>query len=119
MGYVSLEGLEFFAYHGYYEEEQKIGNKYQVNIKVETEFAGAAQEDQLSGTVDYERLYKLVETQMAIPSKMLEHLGQRIIDQTIEAFPDIDSVEVDISKFNPPIRGVCERARVTIKKKRS
>ena len=31
MGKVALEGIEFFSYHGYYEEEQKLGNKYEVN----------------------------------------------------------------------------------------
>ncbi len=118
MGEVALEGMEFFAYHGYYEEEQKIGNKYEVNFAITTEFEKAAEQDVLSGTVNYEILYQVIKEQMAIPSKMLEHVGHRIIEETFERFPEIKSAKIEISKFNPPVRGVCERARVTIREER-
>jgi 7,8-dihydroneopterin aldolase/epimerase/oxygenase len=118
MGIVSLEGLEFFAYHGFYDEEQKVGNKYAVDISVVTVFDKAAEEDQLAGTVNYEKLYKIVFDEMAKPSRLLENIGKRIIQSTFRKFPEIESVEVSISKFNPPIGGVCNRARVVLKENR-
>lgn len=118
MGKVALDGLEFFAYHGYYVEEQKLGNKYEVNIEVECDLDKAAHDDTLSGTVNYETLYKIVQEEMLIPSKMLEHVGQRIINRALEIFPEIASVLVEISKFNPPVKGVCRKARVTMHQKR-
>ena len=57
MGRITLEGLEFFAFHGYYDEEQKIGNKYGVDITVETTLEKAQTDDKLSETIDYEELY--------------------------------------------------------------
>lgn len=118
MGRISLEGLEFFAYHGYYDEEQKIGNKYAVDLYVEVDFSKAAEKDQLTGTVDYEALYKIVKKAIAKPSRLLEHIGAQIIDATIEAYPQIKLVEVKVSKFNPPIGGVCHRAAVSMQKER-
>ncbi len=118
MGSVSLEGLEFFAYHGYYDEEQKVGNKYAVDITVNTDFDLAAEKDILSGTVNYEVLYKIISLEMSKPARMLEHLGKRIIQSAFDNFPFINSVEVSISKFNPPIGGVCQRARVSLKELR-
>lgn len=118
MGAVSLEGLEFFAYHGYYDEEQKVGNKYAVDITVNIDFDMAAEKDTLSGTVNYEVLYKIISKEMGKPSRMLEHLGKRIIQSAFDNFPFINSVEVSISKFNPPIGGVCQRARVSLKEVR-
>lgn len=115
MGIVSLEGLEFFAYHGFYQEEQKIGNKYSVDIKVETLFGKAAAEDKLEGTVNYEVLYEIVKNEMNKPSKLLENIAQRIIDATFRQFSDIHFVEVSISKYNPPIGGICNRAKITLK----
>lgn len=119
MGRVALEGLEFFAYHGFYDEEQKMGNKYAVDIAVITDFYEAAEKDVLSETVDYAELYKLVRDEMLKPSRLLENIGKRIIDRVFHAFPPVSGIELSISKFNPPIGGVCGRARVTLSASRN
>lgn len=118
MGKIALEGIEFFAYHGYYEEERKIGNKYEVNIEVSSNLSVAAQTDSLSGTVNYEVLYKIIQDEMMIPSKMLEHVGKRIIDKVMVQFEEVDSTTIEISKFNPPVKGVCRKAKVTMTESR-
>lgn len=118
MGKVALEGIEFFAYHGYYEEERKIGNKYEVNIEVSSDLSKAAQTDSLSGTINYEVLYKIIQDEMMIPSKMLEHVGKRIIDKVMAKFEEIHSTTIEISKFNPPVKGVCRKAKVTMTESR-
>ena len=115
MGIIALEGIEFFAYHGFYDEEQKIGSKYSVDIKVEAPFEEAAIHDQLSETINYEQLYKIIKQEIKKPSKLLENIAKRILDKTIEHYPNIENIEVSISKFNPPVGGVCNRARVTLK----
>lgn len=118
MGKVALEGLEFFAYHGYYEEEQKLGNKYEVNIEVDADLEKAAKEDVLSGTINYEAIYNIVREEMLVSSKMLEHVVGRIIKRSFDSFPEATGVKVELSKFNPPIKGVCRKAKVTMHKKR-
>ena len=118
MGLIALEGIEFFAYHGFHKEEQKIGNKYGVDIWVECDFDKAAGEDDLSQTIDYEVLYKLIKKEIKTPSKLLENIAQRIIDRAFETFPVAKMVKITISKFNPPVGGVCNRARVTLQKEK-
>ncbi|EMR02105.1 dihydroneopterin aldolase [Cesiribacter andamanensis] len=118
MGKVSLEGMEFFAYHGYYDEEQKMGNKYAVDVAVETDLTAAARHDSLAETINYELLYKIIARAMSKPSRLLEALNLQIILEVFHTFPAADRVEVSISKFNPPIGGVCRQARVTMTKRR-
>lgn len=118
MGIISLEGIEFFAYHGYYDEEQKIGAKFAVDISVEADFTYAAEHDELTKTVDYETLYAIIKEEIKRPSKLLENIAKRIIDHTFQQFPNIHTAEVTISKFNPPVGGVCNRAKVTLKVQR-
>lgn len=118
MGRVALEGMEFFAYHGYYDEEQKMGNKYSVDVAVDTDLTAAAQHDALAQTVNYELLYKIISGVMSRPSRLLESLNLQIILEVFQRFPTAERVEVSMSKFNPPIGGVCHRARVTISKSR-
>ncbi len=112
MGKIRLEEMDFFAFHGYYEEEQKIGNKYSVTLQVETNFETAAKKDDLNGTINYEELYKIVKSVMQIPSKLLEHLGRNIIEKIQQQFGREIKVEVSISKHNPPIGGICSRSTI-------
>jgi dihydroneopterin aldolase len=114
MGQIALEGMEFFAFHGYYDEEQKIGNKYGVDLYIETNLQSAATSDDLHETVNYETLYNIVLDQMKIPARLLEHIGHRIIEKVQAKFPKVKSVKVKIYKFNPPLGGICHRAMVTL-----
>ena len=79
MGKVALEGMEFYARHGYYEEERIIGNKYSVDIVLDLDFTSAALDDKLEGTVDYEKVYEIVQEVMSIDAKLLEHLAGKMI----------------------------------------
>jgi len=113
-GKVALEGLEFHAYHGVYPHERSSGNKFEVDIIVETEFQEAAFQDDLSGTINYEDLYALVKLEMNKPSKLLETVGHAIAKKILQSFISAINVEVKISKFNPPIGGVCKKASVMV-----
>ena len=117
-GMITLEGMEFFAHHGYYQEEQKIGNKFAVDITVVTDLSDAAEHDDLEETIDYESLYKIIRHVMSEPTKLLEHLGKRIIDTVFEEFQQVSSVDVKVSKYNPPVGGICQRASVSLKENR-
>ena len=114
MGTISLEGLEFFAYHGYYPEEQRIGNKYALDITIATDFIKAAQEDKLSETVNYETIYQIASIVMKEPAKLLEHIGFNVIEKIREKYPLVANITVRVSKFNPPVGGVCTRAVITM-----
>lgn len=115
MGKIALEGLEFFAYHGAYIEEQKIGNRYAVDINIETDFTTAAETDRLKETVNYEDVYDHIKEVMHQKHRLLEHIGYSIIERIRLQYPNIQEVEVSVSKFNPPIGGVCERAKITMR----
>jgi 7,8-dihydroneopterin aldolase/epimerase/oxygenase len=114
VGKVILQGLEFHAYHGVYPHERSSGNKFEVDVEVETQFSASAFQDDLSGTINYEDLYALTKAEMDKPSKLLETVGHAIAVKILETFPAALSVAVNISKFNPPIGGVCKKATVSV-----
>src|SRR5688572_23199852 len=106
-GRIALEGLEFHAFHGVYPHERESGNWFEVDVAVETEFSQAAKSDSLSGTVDYEALYRIVKSEMEKPSKLLETVAEKIVDDVLRELPAVSFVELSISKMNPPIGGKC------------
>jgi dihydroneopterin aldolase len=114
MGKVSLEGMEFYARHGYYEEERVIGNKYSVDVTLDVDFSEAASDDKLEGTVNYEKVYEIVQSVMMIDANLLEHLAGKMIKALKQNFPQINRVQVRISKYNPPIKGLCHKATVEL-----
>ncbi|MEQ6166800.1 MULTISPECIES: dihydroneopterin aldolase [unclassified Ekhidna] len=114
MGKVSLEGMEFYARHGYYEEERVIGNKYSVDVTLDVDFSEAASDDKLEGTVNYEKVYEIVQEVMSIDANLLEHLAGKMIKALKENFSQVNRVQVRISKYNPPIKGLCHKATVEL-----
>lgn len=113
-GKVVLEGLEFHAYHGIYPDERSSGNKFEVDISVNTSFDESAFRDDLSGTINYEEIYALVKREMDKPSKLLETVAHGIAEAILANFMTASNAEVTISKFNPPIGGVCKKAKVSV-----
>ena len=105
MGTISLEGMEFFAYHGCYKEEQVIGTKFIVDLYVSLDTTIAEDSDHLKDTLSYVHLYHAVKTEMEQKSHLLEHVAKRIMDSLKSGFPQIREIELKISKVNPPIGG--------------
>ncbi|MCX6277364.1 MAG: dihydroneopterin aldolase [Bacteroidetes bacterium] len=105
MGKIALEGMEFFAFHGCFREEQIIGTKFIVDLHVETDTTKPEISDNLRDTVDYVALYQCVKKEMEQKSHLLEHLAKRIMDQSRCLFPTINAIELKISKINPPMGG--------------
>jgi 7,8-dihydroneopterin aldolase/epimerase/oxygenase len=118
MSRIALEGLEFHAFHGVYPHERESGNWFEVDVAVDTDFSKAAQTDELSGTVDYELIYRVVKNEMEKSSKLLETVGENIVEEILKRFAKVTNVELRISKINPPIGGKAKKATVFISKKR-
>ncbi|MCO4291583.1 dihydroneopterin aldolase [Solitalea sp. MAHUQ-68] len=111
---IALNGLEVFANHGYYPEEQLIGGKFKVDVKVETDFSSAAITDDLGATLNYESLFEIVSEEMKTPSKLLEHVGQRIVDRIALISVKIQRIEVKIEKLNPPFAAKIQSSSIGI-----
>ena len=115
MSKISLEGMEFFAYHGCFSEEQIIGTRFIVDLWIDANTLEAEDTDKLSKTLNYQEIYLLVKEQMAIKSKLLEHVGRRILNVLQEKFPEIAHAEIKISKMNPPLGGKLKNVSLTLK----
>jgi len=105
MGKILLEGMEFFAYHGHYKEEQIIGTKFIVDLEMVFETRLAEYSDHLSDTINYQEVYLVVKKEMEINAHLLERVARRILDAVMQSFPQVKSVQVKISKVNPPLGG--------------
>ena len=74
--YINLLGLRFHAFHGVMAQEQLVGNDY---------------------------LYEMIRQEMQIPSCLLEHVAYRIGNRLMTTFPQIESIDIHLTKKNPPM----------------
>jgi len=118
MSTIRLKNIKIYAFHGCLVEEGKIGSDYLVNLSVKADLTQAADTDKLADTVDYVHLQKIVKNEMRERSKLLEHVGQRIIEVIFSEIPLVNSVKVKVSKVNPPIGGDVEEVSVLMKSSR-
>jgi 7,8-dihydroneopterin aldolase/epimerase/oxygenase len=115
MATISITGMEFHAFHGCFKEEQVIGNTFIVDVSLETDTSLAEKSDVLKQTVNYAVVYSIVKNEMEINSKLIEHVGRRILNSILASFPQVVSIELRVAKLNPPIGGRVDRVSVTLK----
>jgi len=111
---VEVSGIEVFAYHGCMEEEARLGGKFIVDVVISTDFMKAAETDELVDTIDYVRIREVVVEEMAIRSKLIEHVGYRILNRFRQEFKTIKKARIKVRKVNPPIKGTVKEVAITI-----
>jgi 7,8-dihydroneopterin aldolase/epimerase/oxygenase len=103
---ILLQGIQFYGYHGVYEEERRLGQRFLVDVELRLDLSGAASEDDVSAGVDYSQVYAVVlEIGTRHQFKLLETLATRIASAVLERFP-IEGVTVRVTKPAPPLPGV-------------
>ncbi len=112
MGFISLENLKFFANHGFYKEEQLLGNWFGVDIKLHTDIYPSSVNDNLSETIDYQNVFGIVENEMMKPVQLLETLVYNIIDELKNNFKSIQQIEIKITKIYPPLGTVSGQSAI-------
>lgn len=118
MGVIKVKNIRVYAYHGCLIEEGKIGSDYRVDVTVKANLSKSTQTDNLSDTVDYVHLNKIVKQEMAIRSKLLEEVAKRILNRILDEIPLVDKADVAVSKLNPPIGGNVAMVTIEMSKKR-
>ncbi|GET46085.1 MAG: dihydroneopterin aldolase [Capnocytophaga felis] len=118
MGQIILKNIRIHTNHGCLNEEKLIGSDYRVDLKVKLGLEKSITSDDLSDTVNYVHLNRIVKEEMAIRSKLLEHVAGRISDRIFKELLRTEKVVVKISKLNPPIGGDVEAVSIKIKRKR-
>ena len=119
MGTIKLQNIRMFSFHGCLPEEAKIGSDYRVDLEVKTDLRKSAQTDELIDTVDYVLLNRIVVEEMAIRSKLLEQVAQRIIERIFREIPSVSRIILAVSKLNPPIGGDVEAVTIVMEEYRS
>ncbi|MBS1636373.1 MAG: dihydroneopterin aldolase [Bacteroidetes bacterium] len=111
---INIEGIRLYGYHGCLEEEGKIGGEYIIDVSMTVNFMEAAVSDDLSQTIDYCDIFNIAREEMAVRSKLIEHVGKRIYDRIQKGFPQLEHCTVKVTKLLPPMNGPVDRVSIVI-----
>lgn len=86
-------------------EETVVGGPFTTHVSFKGDFSKAVATDHLSEAVDYVEVHRIVRSEMAIPSALIEHVAGRILKRLRITFPAVDEITVEVIKYNPPVNG--------------
>ena len=115
---ITLHEMRFYAYHGVFPQEQRVGNQFVVELTFWADVAGSVRSDELEETISYADVYEVVKAEMAIPSQLLEHVVGRISQRLFEDFPRLSRLSLTLSKRNPPFPGEVRSASFSLEASR-
>lgn len=111
--------MEFYGYHGVYQEENKLGQRFRVDLIVELDLKSAGENDDLNQTVNYASLYNCCkEIVEGKPLNLVEAVAERISQRILSDFPLIQNCTVKMIKPDPPIPGHYKNVAVEIRRGR-
>lgn len=116
---ITLHEMRFYAYHGVFAQERRVGNHFIVELSFWADIAESLHRDKLEETISYADVYEVIKSEMAIPSRLLEHVVGRISERLFATFPRMQRIALTLSKCNPPFPGEVHSAAVTLEACRS
>ena len=120
MGKIVIEEMEFYAFHGHYQEEQIVGNRFLVDLEMDADLTAAADSDNLNDAVNYQQAYQIIKNEMRrTKSNLLENIGKRILDALYAEMEGIKKATIRIRKLNPPMGGPIKSVGIKMSRKKN
>ena len=112
--YICLNRVRFHAFHGVMPQERQVGGDFLLSLRVGYPLDRALECDEVGETLSYATLFELAKREMAIPSQLLEHVAGRIAKAIMATFPAATSIDLELTKQNPPMGADSEGAGVEL-----
>lgn len=120
MDKIFFRGMTFYAYHGAFPEENRLGQRFIVDLELFLSLRKSAQTDELTHTINYAEVYQLVEQEVTQKQvKLIETLAENIAAILLRTFPELAQVTVRVTKPDPPIPGHYQAVGVEITRRKN
>lgn len=119
MDKISFHRMSFYGYHGVYEEENKLGQRFYMDVDLYMDLRAAGTSDDLKQTVDYADIYHIARKIMeGPPCQLVETLCEKTAAALLQNFASVEEVMVRVEKPGPPIPGHYQSVSVEIRRKK-
>lgn len=119
MSHLVIRRIRCYSYHGCLKEEAIIGGNFLIDVRLDFNSSHSERTDDLKDTVDYCQVYDIVQREMDIRSKLIEHVGARIADALLKEIALLDATTVRVTKIAPPMNGDVQEVQFIVRRSRS
>jgi len=115
MDKVMISQMEFYGYHGLFPEENKLGQRFLVDVDLFTDVKKAGKSDDMNDSIDYGYVYTLVQNVLeGEAKKLVEAVAEKVADDLLTTFANLSACTVKVIKPDPPISGHYKSVAVEI-----
>lgn len=119
MDRIIMKNLQFYGYHGVFEEERKLGQRFHFDVELETSLKTPGRTDQLEDAINYVDIYNTIREKAEGPAfNLLEALGNAIAIALLDRFIAVNKVKVEVRKPEAPIPGVFDWVGIAVERTR-
>jgi len=119
MDTIFIEAIEFYGYHGLFDEEQAVGHRYVVDVELGTNTRRSGQSDDLNDTIDYAAVARrVVAIGTSEKHRLIEAIAERLATVILDEF-DAESVRIRLKKVSPPFNIIARSVGVEILRDRT
>lgn len=112
---IRLVNCAFFARHGVFDEEQRMGQRFYVDAELTVDGGDSLENDRIAGTVDYGAAFGLIEAIVTGKRRyLIEALALDVARALCERFPEIVRADITVRKPNAPVNGVLDHVEVRL-----
>lgn len=120
MDKILLKNLSFYGYHGVLEEENKLGQKFMIDVILHVDLEEACNSDNVYDTVNYAEVYEIVQYHASIMKyKLIEALAQNIVNEIFKKHRKVQEIEITVRKPEAPVNGIYDYFGVEIRRRRN
>ncbi|MET3683740.1 dihydroneopterin aldolase [Alkalibacillus flavidus] len=119
MDKVKLNGMMFYGYHGLYPEENKLGQRFTVDLELMLDLSEAGRRDQMGDSIDYGQAYEVA--QSVVEGKaynLVETVAETLAEEMFKSFSVLQAIKVTVDKPGPPIPGYYQSVAIEIERER-
>lgn len=117
MDKIILKDMSFYGYHGVLKEENLLGQKFFIDLEIETDTKEAGISDDFTKTINYAEVYEITR-RITEEEKfnLIEALAEKIASEILNKFKRAHSIKVKIRKKEAPVKGIFEYMGVEIRR---
>ncbi|MCF6343321.1 MAG: dihydroneopterin aldolase [Devosiaceae bacterium] len=116
---IILTDLAFYGYHGVMLEENKLGQRFRIDLECGLDLSDACKSDEVEETVSYADIYDLVKIAAEETRyKLIEALAQHIVDRLFAEFPSFEWIKIIVRKPEAPVQATNGEFGISIFRKR-
>ncbi|WP_181351186.1 dihydroneopterin aldolase [Thalassobacillus sp. CUG 92003] len=120
MDKIHVTQMEFYGYHGLFPEENKLGQRFYVDLELELDLKPASVNDDMNESIDYGEIYQVTRTIVEGEAKnLVETVAERLAEQLLGTFGKLSACKVKVIKPDPPIPGHYDAVAVEIYRSRT